>query len=479
MLSLCSDYMVTRLSDECGGEERDVLLALARTYCLTAVLRRHDDAMLADFERFSRTEPFLRLSASEFASYLASDALVVTSEVTVFNAIARWHAHEPADRGQHLETLLGCVRFGLMTENELTQLTRHTLMPQCPACGQHIAAGLKYHSDSLVGHPPVSSDNKVRATCRSLVLVHQGSPYRPFEVTAYREPDGRFYRLVTDTTASRDCRVDVIDNMAYICGVVDCGGGALVSSLLRFDPRHVRLQPLSPSRRLRIEPALVADNSALYLFGGKTENNVVLDSVERYDVQTNIWRDIESMPMPTHSLAAVILGGAIYVTGGVNNGQRDPTDVLLLYDRDRREWTSGAPMHCARRLHEMVAMGDDLFVLGGLGGPRHQSEIPIEMYSPATGQWTLLTHTLPGRSVGHFVQFNGRILSLGREHSGAAEDDIWYYEHTTDTWRPYAKTAQRASLTLAMAVLLTVNYNDRRVSKTVDTATNRRQSDVR
>lgn len=481
-LALCSDYMVEELSNGCGGRECDALLELARTYCLTAVLRRHDDATLADFEHFSRTEPFLRLSASQLASYLASDALVVTSEVTVFNAVARWHAHETADRGQHLETLIGCVRFSLMTESELTQLMRHALMSQYPACGQHIAHGLKYHSDSLVGHPPLSHDSDVRVTCQSLVIVHQGSLYRPFEVTAYRERDERFYQLLTDTTGSHDCRIDVIDNMAYVCGVLDCGGGALVSSLLRFDPRHVRLQALRPCRRLRIEPALVADDSALYLFGGKTENNIVLDSVERYDVHANAWRELESMPTRTHSLAAVLLAGTVYLSGGVNNGQRHPTDALLLYVCDTREWSSGAPMHCARRLHEMVAVEDRLFVFGGLGCPRHQNEIPTETYNPLTGQWTLLTHTLAGRSVGHFVHFDGSVLSLGREHSGAAEDDIWRYEHASDTWRPYAKIAQRASLALATAILLTVNYNDCRVSKTVDTSTNRRrmrQSDVR
>ena len=476
VLALCSDYMVAELSDACGGE-RDGLLELARTYCLTAVLRHHDDATLADFDHFSRTLPFLHMLASQLESYLASDALVVSSELTVFNAIARWYAHKPADRGQHLEMLLGCVRFGLMTETELTQLTEHGLISQFPACGQYIATGLKYHSDSLTGHPPLSRDSDVRATRQSLVLVHQGSLYRPFEVTACNEQNGRFYQLLTDTTGSRDCRVDVIANLTYVCGVLDCGGGALVSSLERFDPRHVRLQALRPCGRLRIEPALAADDSALYLFGGKTENNVVLDSVERYDVHSNTWRDLVSMPTPTHSLAAALYAGTVYLSGGVCEGQRQPTYALLRYHCQGCDWSTGAPMHCARRLHQMVTVGERLFVLGGLGGPRHQSEIPVETYSPSTGQWTLLAHTLAGRSVGHFVRFGGSILSLGREHSDAAEDDIWRYEPASDTWRPYTKTAQRASLASATAVLLSVNFDDCRVSRTViaDTSTHRRR----
>ena len=465
LLRLCSDYMISQLNGASDGE-RDVILELARTYYQTAVLRHHDDAILADFEHFSTTTPLLRLPAAQLSSCLASDALVVTSELSVFNAVASWYAHNPVDRGQHLEMLLGHVRYGLMTETELTLLTRHWLKSQHPACEQYIATGLKYHSDCLVGHPHLSCHSKVRVTHQSLVLMHQCSPYRPFEVTAHNEHDGNYYQLLTDSSGSRDCRIDVVSNLAYMCGIVDCGGGALVSSLMRFDPRHVRLQPLSPCRHLRFEPALAAVDGALFLFGGHTENRVVLDSVERYDVFNDTWRDLDSMPTPTHSLAASVHTGSIYLSGGMCNGDDEPTDALLRYEPEKRQWKSVTPMYCARRLHQMVTVGEHLFVLGGLGGPQHKNHIPVESYSPSSAQWTLLAPTLTGRSVGHFAEFKSGIVSLGREHSDAQEDDIWCYQPATDTWRPYAKYAKGRSLASATAVLLSVNFNDCRIGST-------------
>jgi N-acetylneuraminic acid mutarotase len=55
-------------------------------------------------------------------------------------------------------------------------------------------------------------------------------------------------------------------------------------------------------------------------------------------------------------------------------------------------------------------------------------------------QWNMLSSTLSGRSVGHYIVFENEILSLGHEHQDAKEDEIWVYDPDCDSWTKYAKT---------------------------------------
>ena len=240
-----------------------------------------------------------------------------------------------------------------------------------------------------------------------------------------------------------------------------------MNSLLRFDPRHLCLQELTPCRRLRIDPALAAKDRWLYIFGGTNENFAILDAVECYDVRSNTWVDLMPLPTPTHSQAVVVYKDSVYLSGGVSGQERQPTTALVCFNPTSHQWTTKAPMQCARRLHEMVAAGDKLFALGGIGSHNfhQQTQIPIESYDPSTDQWTILTSTLAGRSVGHFICFHGRILSVGREHYEATEDDIWSYDIVEDKWKSITKAPRRTTLAQANCTLLHLNPFDEKIVK--------------
>lgn len=461
-LDLCSEYMISMLT----FSNADELLNIADTYSLSAVTDFYNNKVLQNFEDFSATEQFLKLTAPQLSKYLADDNLRVKSEATLYDIVAKWYAHDQT-RGDHLEGLLKFIRFSLMSETQLQQLQQHWLTGRFLQGMRFIQEGLKYHSDASVGHPWIDDNAKLRCDRTYLTMVHQGSSFQPFEITGFDHIDSKYYQLESDISGSRDCRCSVIDNLIYISRVVDCGGGTLMNSLLRFDPRHLKLQELAPCRRLRIDPALVAKGQWLYLFGGTNEHYSLQDTVECYDVRTNSWMDLMPLPVPMHSQAATVCGSLIYVSGGVAGQERQPTATMYSYDPATHQWETKSPMHFARRLHEMVPKEDIIFVLGGIGmhSFNQQTQIPIESYNTTTDQWTMLTSTLAGRSVGHFVPFEGKILSLGREHYEATEDDIWIYDTETDTWKTYTKVPRRTRLATASGVMLYVNFFDERLVK--------------
>lgn len=464
-LDVCSDYVNSLMTFE-NAEE---FLSIADTYSLESVQLHWDNMILSNFQEFSQSQAFLKLSADSLSKYLASDSMRASSEFKLFKCLEVWFQGNRPRMMADGDKVLSHVRFPLMSEMELSHVQQTEVIRCCPTGARHLNKGFRYHMDCKTGHPVIDEVSTMRTDSPSLVLFHHGLSHIAFQVTAYNTSTRRFHRLFSDVNGSRDCRVSVVDNFAYICRVVDYGGGTLMSSLFRFDPRHLNAHELRPMRCLRLDFAVVTFKKSLYVFGGSTEQFAILDSVEVYNVLTNTWEDSLPLPTPTHSLAAVSFRDKIYLTGGVSGQDRLATNRFLCYNPEARTWENKPGMFYARRLHDMVVSKGKIFVLGGL--PRQgvplQGQIPIESFDFQSNQWTMLSSTLSGRSVGHYINFEDQILSLGHEHHSATEDEVWLYNSDIDDWSKYAKAPQRMSLTSSVCVSLFVNFYDEKVERNI------------
>lgn len=464
-LDLCSSYIISLMTFE-NGED---FLTIADTYSLDKVLEHWDHMIQSNFFEFSQTPHFLKMSSETLIKHLSKDSLKISSEYKLFKCIENWFYYNNGRIASAGQAVLSHIRFPLMSQKELTSIQESDVIKHCPQGLQYVAKGMRFHLESKEGHPVIETVSNTRSDAPCLVFVHYGSSQLPFQMTTYDSKTKMFYRLFSDVSGSRDCRLAVVDNFAYICRVIDFGGGSLMSSVFRFDPRHLCGQELRPMRRLRLDFALVAVGKFLYVFGGLTDQYAILDSVERYNVLTNTWEDVPPMHAATHSLAAMKYQDKIYLTGGVVllGPDRQAMNSFICYHTTSRHYECKPGMLYARRLHDMVLVGERVYVMGGIprtGTPLH-GQIPIEYYSHISNQWTLLSSTLSGRSVGHYIYFDDKVLSLGHEHHNATEDEVWSYNPDSDTWDRHIKAPQRMSLTQAMCVKLFVNFEDENVSK--------------
>ncbi|XP_025079983.1 kelch-like protein 26 [Pomacea canaliculata] len=464
-LDVCSNYIKSLMT----FDNAEDFLHIADTYSLDKVTA-HWESMIQDkFYEFSQSQAFLKMDGEALSRHLSQNTLRTTSEYQLFMCLDKWFRAAPQRIASDAPRCLRHIRFALMSEAELAVVCENDAVQRCPGgIGQQLVAkGYRYHADCKKGHPVIDEACEVRATGPSLILVHHGTSYMPFQVIAYNHSAALFYSLFSDVNGSRDCRVASIDNFAYVCRIVDFGGGTLMSSLFRFDPRHLVGQELRPMRHLRLEFALVSHAGRLYAFGGSTEQFAILDSVESYNVQTNFWEELLPLPTPTHSLAGLSVGNKIYLSGGVSGQDRQTTNTFVSFDPTAQTYQALPGMLYARRLHDMVHVRDRVFVLGGIpkpGVPLY-GQIPIESFDLTTSQWTMLSSTLSGRSIGHYSNFEGQILALGHEHHTATEDEIWTFDPELDDWCKYAKAPQRTSLNSAMCIQLFVNFNDDKISK--------------
>jgi len=288
-LDLCSDYITSMLT----FANAEDLVRIAETYSLDRVSEFYTNKVLTEFEEFIRTPSFLALSEEALARYLEDDRLKVRTEYLLVDAVVRWCAHDVDTRNESLATLAKYIRFVLMSRAELQSLLP-TFGQQTPTIRSMIDAGIEYHLLVTAGQHPKIVDGtlsaRTRSPTKSLVLIHQGSSLRPFEIIAFDSTTMKFYSLLSNTDGGRDYRAVAVAGFAYVLRVADSGGGALVNEMLRFDPRHLTLTTLTPSRRLRLDPAVVVVGLQIYVFGGSMDTpsgaagDTILSSVERCEL---------------------------------------------------------------------------------------------------------------------------------------------------------------------------------------------------
>ena len=146
-----------------------------------------------------------------------------------------------------------------------------------------------------------------------------------------------------------------------------------------------------------------------------------------YDPATNTWPGAD-MPFAAGSSASAVIGGKVYVAGGIVGGDRPPTQAAR-YDPATNTWTI-AGADAAGRNHAAAATdGSKLYVFGGRGpGSGDGNTVAngfdtVQVYDPATNTWassldagsTLAPLPQARGGMGKAVYFGGEFYVIGGE----------------------------------------------------------------
>jgi kelch-like protein 1/4/5 len=123
----------------------------------------------------------------------------------------------------------------------------------------------------------------------------------------------------------------------------------------------------------------------LYALGGRSDNLIPLDSLQRYDPATNTWESVAPMSTVRSYHAAAVLDGKLYALGGKADGSTF-LSTMERYDPATNTWESVAPMSTSRCGHAAAVLDGKLYALGGKAdGSAYLST--MERYDPATNTW--------------------------------------------------------------------------------------------
>jgi hypothetical protein len=124
-------------------------------------------------------------------------------------------------------------------------------------------------------------------------------------------------------------------------------------------------ETMAPLPSGRVFNAVIADeNGYVYAIGGTSDGagNVKTNTNFRYDTATNAWSTMAAMPASLSQIDGAVINNKIYIPGD------DATATTYVYDIATNAW-SNIPAnggYAARVQYQVVSMGSDLYVLGGI-----------------------------------------------------------------------------------------------------------------
>ncbi|HEX2573692.1 MAG TPA: kelch repeat-containing protein [Polyangia bacterium] len=166
-----------------------------------------------------------------------------------------------------------------------------------------------------------------------------------------------------------------------------------------YDPQagtFTRTGNLQSARALHTA-TLLADGQVL-VAGGEQSGNGSLASAELYDPVAGTFSLTSPMRSPRQAHTATLLSnGRVLITGGFDGAvTRQLLASAELYDPATRTFFPVGNMNFRRQLHQATVLQDGrVLITGGYGGPPGSPNAApvreVEIYEPATGQFTVLT----------------------------------------------------------------------------------------
>ena len=171
----------------------------------------------------------------------------------------------------------------------------------------------------------------------------------------------------------------------------------------------------------------------IYAIGGAAATNFMenkpwrLATVEVYDPPTDTWEKVRDMNHARAYPAIGVVNGEIYAMGGtgwpmIQNQPGPYLSSVEVFNPKTNQWQEKAEMSTPKTEHTASVIDGKIYVMGGYIQEDRESKIKylstIEIYDPATDQWTQEPDMLIGKS-GHETEvIDGQIYIFGGDRAG-------------------------------------------------------------
>jgi len=193
----------------------------------------------------------------------------------------------------------------------------------------------------------------------------------------------------------------------------------------------------------------------IYVIGGvfgtpedyQTGDIAVLSAVEAYEPATDTWTTKADIPTARFGLAACVVDGRIYVSGG-GTKWREPADVptVEVYDPATDTWTQASDMPRPKLGHTASVVAGKMYIVGGSNSAifmlLEEGEIDwdelmelfsiVDVYDPARDTWTMAAD-FPAPSMEHTAPVvDGKIYTIGGKWGPEPTTPSTVYEYAPD-----------------------------------------------
>jgi N-acetylneuraminic acid mutarotase len=170
----------------------------------------------------------------------------------------------------------------------------------------------------------------------------------------------------------------------------------------------------------------------IWAFGGMTgARGTRLRSSEIYDTRTDTWRYGPDVPEGLASFEAAAVGDDIYVFGGLDERTR-ASDFSAVLDTTTRRWTALPPLPHVRYAHDVDVLDGKVYVMGGEAGGRYVAA--VDVFDPVAGTWSRAADMIQPRASLDMVPVGQVIYVLGGWDVSEPTDRMQVYDPAADRW---------------------------------------------
>ncbi|XP_020626712.1 kelch-like protein diablo [Orbicella faveolata] len=205
-----------------------------------------------------------------------------------------------------------------------------------------------------------------------------------------------------------------------------------------YDPSVNTWFPLGSFKQRVKWCTVVTFQGLLYVMGGvEQKENKLLNTVQRYNPDTNLWQVVSSLSSPRSSICAVGTRSYLYAIGGKSDVE--PVNIVERFDPKEKAWCLAAPTLGKRVAACGVAVNEKMFVFGGFRSEKYSHSSFCEMYDPVTDMWSSIANTITPRGYTSAVSFKGNIFVCGEFGEDAS---LQIYNIVTSEWKFCTKFPQ-------------------------------------
>uniref|UniRef100_A0A8C7GW51 Kelch-like ECH-associated protein 1b n=1 Tax=Oncorhynchus kisutch TaxID=8019 RepID=A0A8C7GW51_ONCKI len=392
VVKACCDFLVTQLdpSNAIG------IASFAEQISCTELHQKAREYIYMNFSQVATQEEFFNLSQCQLVTLISRDELNVRCESVVFQACVAWVRYDRENRRPYVQALLQAVRCHSLTPHFLqAQLQSLEWDDQCKDYLAQIFQDLTLHKPTKV------------ISCRTpkvpQLIYTAGGYFRQSlsYLEAYNPCTGAWLRLADLQVPRSGLAAVVISGLFYaVGGRNNAPDGNMDSNTLDcYNPMNNCWLPCAPMSVPRNRIGVGVIDGMIYAVGG-SHGCIHHNSVERNMVETllpclhksNVFKSILNALSCVKGVCA--LGNRIYVMGGYDGTNQ--LNTVERYDVETDTWSFAASMRHRRSALGVTAHHGKIYVLGGYDGNTFLDS--VECYDPETDTWSEVTRMMSGRS---------------------------------------------------------------------------------
>lgn len=410
----CCQFLQSNLDVEnCLGVH-----AHADQYFCSELSREAETYIFRYFEAIVTTSAeFLDLPFDRLRLYFGRDELTVSNEEVLFKAMVRWVNHDPSSRRMHVPDLIQMIRLELVSIQFIAQeIHECNYVKDCPTSLSYILSAYRWHSlpESKRSTPrKMILRNKAVRKCLYVIGGDDGfDDQSPFNDVSYFESELGEWITVAPLLRPRSVCATACWPSGQIVVVGGYDGEKAMDSVEEFDIRTNVWSPLPSLRHRRGSCNCVILQDILYVVGGIC-GSFALSSMERYDRKTRTWSLCADMLEARSACGVAVLPHPkplIYVVGGINS-YGNTVATAEVFDPDTNTWRPAPAMNCPRRSFGLAAVGSVLVAAGGSNGTCDLSS--CEVFDPVTESWRFGASMLKSRMYCTVAAIPGGLFAVG------------------------------------------------------------------